>query len=105
MLSLGRRSQDWLAAMLIMSRRSLAPQSRSRLRPGILSLLSNIEQIFRRNGCSIIWLNDVNLQNCKLPRMEFDLSPFGLYLEAIAGDLAARPEDCACSRSLASKTT
>jgi hypothetical protein len=75
------------------------------VRPGILSLLSNIEQIFRRNGCSIIWLNDVNLQNRKLLRMEFDPSPFGLYLEAIAGDLAARPEDCACSRSLTSKTT
>jgi hypothetical protein len=46
--------------------------------PGILSVLSNIEQIFRRNRCSIIWLNDVNLQNRKLPRMEFDPSPFGL---------------------------
>jgi hypothetical protein len=71
---------------------------------GILSPLSNIEQIFRRNACNIIWLNDVNLQNRKLPRMEFDPSPFGLYLGVIAGDLAARPEDCACSRSLSSNT-
>jgi hypothetical protein len=31
--------------------------------------------------------------------MEFDPSPFELYHGAIAGDLAAGPEDCACSRS------
>jgi hypothetical protein len=46
-------------------------------------MLSNIEQIFRRNWRSLVWLNLLILLNLSLPWIEFDPSPFGLYPGAI----------------------